>query len=101
MAAWLKGHSATLAPPMRVHLALPFLPRHPLLRLLVLIGAAIALVGLVTLGFVVGAVVLTVAALVLTVRRWLAHRAARADPSIIEGEFTVVPRHRIGTPRAE
>ena len=47
---------------MRVNYVLPTLPRHPLLRALALAGAAVAVIGLVTLGLVVGAFVLAAAA---------------------------------------
>lgn len=88
---------------MRAHFIFPSLPRHPLLRVLTVVGAAIVLTALVATGLVLGAFVLAAAALVLTVRRWLSRRAPRAaDPSIIEGEFTVVPsRPRVGLPRPE
>lgn len=86
---------------MRAQFTIPTLPRHPLLRGLVLAAAAVALVGLVTMGLVVGIVVLAFATLVLGIRGWLARRSPRAaDPSVIEGEFTVVPPHpREGLPR--
>jgi hypothetical protein len=80
-----------------VHLPLP---RHPLLRVLVIAGTAIVLAALLATGLLLGVLVLAAAALALTVRRWLARPAARAtDPSIIEGEFTVVPTQpRTGLP---
>jgi membrane protein implicated in regulation of membrane protease activity len=77
---------------MRARFIYPSLPRHPLLRMLAFAGMAIVLVALVATGLVLGAFVLAAAVLVLAVRRWLSRRAPRAaDPSIIEGEFTVVP----------
>lgn len=68
------------------------LPRHPLLRLLVLAGGAVLLVGMIAMGVIVGALALVVTAGWLLARRWLAgRRYGRRDPSIIEGEFSVVP----------
>lgn len=88
---------------MRINHILPTLPRHPLLRALALAGAAVAVIGLVTLGLVVGAFVLAAAAVVLVIRRWLARRATRHDdPSVIEGEYTVVPpQPHAGLPHPE
>ena len=88
---------------MRAHFIHPPLPRHPLLRVLAVVGAAIVLTALVATGLVIGAFALVAAALVLTVRRWLSRRPQRhADPSIIEGEFTVVsPQPRVGLPHTE
>lgn len=88
---------------MRAQFTIPGLPTHPLLRALALTGIAVVLIGLLTVGLVVGATVLAAAALVLAFRRWRARRGARnnPDPSIIEGEFTVVPRPRTGLPRPE
>lgn len=88
---------------MRARVIFPPLPRHPLLRVLAVVGAAIVLAALVATGLVIGAFVLAAAALVLAVRRWLLRRTPRsADPSIIEGEFTVVPpRTRVNLPRPE
>lgn len=89
---------------MRV-VGLPWsLPRHPLLRALVLIAGAILLAGLVATGLVVGAIVVAVAALTLLVRRWLGGRKPPQadDPSIIEGEFTVAPpRPRAALPHPD
>lgn len=80
---------------MRARFIHPTLPRHPLLRVLVVAGLAILLAALVATGLVLGAFALAAAALVLAVRRWLSPRAPRnADPSIIEGEFNVVPPQR-------
>lgn len=69
------------------------LPRHPLLRALVLIIGAVLLAGLIAAGLLLGAAVVAITALAMLVRRWLhGHRQHQAaDPSIIEGEFTVVP----------
>ena len=88
---------------MRARFIHPSLPRHPLLRVLAVVGAAIVLTALVATGLVIGAFALAAAALVLIARRWLARRAPRTtDPSIIEGEFTVVPTHpRAGLPHPE
>lgn len=88
---------------MRAHFIHPPLPRHPLLRVLAVVGAAIVLTALVATGLVLGAFALAAAALVLVVRRWLSPRAPRpADPSVIEGEFTVVsPQPRAGLPHPE
>lgn len=88
---------------MRARFMFPILPQHPLLRALVLVCAAVLLIGLLTIGFVVGIAVIAAAALVLGIRRWISRRAARrVDPSIIEGEFTVVPRRgRANLPRPE
>lgn len=81
---------------MRIsRLTLP-LPRHPLLR-------ALVLAGLLAVGFVVGAVLLAVAAIAMLVRRWTRDRERRAaDPDIIDGEFTVVPpRPRVSLPHGD
>jgi membrane protein implicated in regulation of membrane protease activity len=88
---------------MRARFIHPPLPRHPLLRALVVVGAAIVLAALVATGLVIGAFALAAAALVLAVRRWLSPRSPNAaDPSIIEGEFTVVPqRPRASLPHPE
>lgn len=79
------------------------LPRHPLLRMLVLTGGAVLLAGLVAMGLIVGAAALAVAAAWLLVRRWLGrHKQNREDPAIIEGEFSVVPpRPRNALPRTD
>lgn len=88
---------------MRARFIFPVLPRHPLLRALVVVGAAIVLAALVATGLVLGAIALAAAALVLAVRRWFPRNAPRTtDPSVIEGEFTVVPpRPRAGLPHPE
>ena len=67
------------------------LPRHPLLRVLVIAGGAVLLVGMLTMGMIVGTLALGFAAGWLLVRRWLGSRNRPRDPSIIEGEFSVVP----------
>jgi membrane protein implicated in regulation of membrane protease activity len=80
------------------------MPRHPFLRALAIVGAAVILTALVATGLVIGAFALAAAALVLAVRRWLSRRTPRttADPSVIEGEFTVVPtQSRVRLPHPE
>ncbi|TAN06910.1 MAG: hypothetical protein EPN36_03060 [Rhodanobacteraceae bacterium] len=88
---------------MRAPFTIPGLPVNPLLRAVALAGIAIILIGLLTVGLVVGVTGLAAAALMLAFRRWQARRTARnPDPTIIEGEFTVVnPRPRVGLPHAE
>ncbi|HJP99126.1 MAG TPA: hypothetical protein VJ862_11235 [Rhodanobacteraceae bacterium] len=77
--------------PMRVRPVYLQLPRHPLLRILVFAGGALALVALAAMGLLVGTLTLAVAAGYMLVRRWLGGRnRVRTDPSIIEGEFSVV-----------
>lgn len=89
--------------PMRAQFIFPPLPRHPLLRVLAVVGGLIVLAVLATAGLVLGAAVLAVAALTLAVRRWRSrHASTTPDPSIIEGEFSVVPpRARTELPRPE
>lgn len=83
---------------MRAEFTLPLLPRNPLLRALALIGAIALAATLLTVGLVVGAGVLAIAAVAIAVQRWRLGRTARkAEPSVIEGEFTVVS----GRPHAE
>ncbi len=98
--SWSKEHCATRVPSMRAaNLLFVTLPRHPLLRAMVLAAGAILLAGLIAMGLLIGAAVIAVAALVVLVRRWLNGRNRRpAEPGIIEGEFTVVPRASL--PRA-
>ncbi len=68
------------------------LPRHPLRRALVLVAGTTLLVGLLALGLLIGAAVVTFAGLAVLVRRWLRGRGGpRHDPAVIEGEFAVVP----------
>ena len=88
---------------MRAQFTFPALPRHPALRALALAGSLIVLIGLLTVGLVVGAAVLAVAALAVAIRRWRSGRTSHPrEPSTIEGEFTVVaPRPRAGLPRPE
>lgn len=88
---------------MRVRFVSPSLPRNPLLRLLALAALAVVAIGLVTMGLLVGGIVLASAAIVLAIRRWRVRRKPQpADPSVIEGEFTVVsPRVRENQPRLE
>lgn len=88
---------------MRANFFLPALPRNPLLRAVVLAGAAIVVLALLALGLVVGIGVVAVAAVALAIRGWrLRHMRRRANPSVIEGEYTVVPSHaRERLPRPE
>lgn len=68
------------------------LPRHPLLRAMVLIGGTVLLIGLLAMGLLIGAAVVTFAGLAVLVRGWLrGHGGPRHDTDIIEGEFAVVP----------
>jgi hypothetical protein len=82
---------------MRIAFALP---RHPLLRALVLACGGLILVGLLFFGLIAGLAVVAFGALALLVRRLLPRKTARAaHAGIIEGEFRVVdppPRARIG-----
>lgn len=83
---------------MRARFTFPTLPLNPLLRVLALAGIVVVLIGLLTVGLAVGTAVLAIAALMLAIRRWRGGRAPRpADPSIIEGEFTVVAPRRVAT----
>lgn len=75
---------------MRIDKSFMYLPRHPLLRALVLVAATVLLVGLLAMGLLIGAAVVATAALTMLVRRWLNGRRRRADPGVIEGEFTVI-----------
>lgn len=76
------------------------LPRHPLLRLLLLAAGALIMVGLLFFGLIAGITVVAFGALALLVRRLLPRKAARTrHADFIEGEFRVVdppPRARIG-----
>lgn len=86
---------------MRAQFVIPTLPRNPALRGLVLVGGTILLVGVVATGFVIGLAVLVSGALVFSVRHWLARRrASTPDPSIIEGEYTVVTPRELDPPHA-
>ena len=78
--------------PMRARALFLQLPRHPLLRILVIAVGAGLLVGMLAMGVIVGIVALGIAAGWLLVRRWLGGRRRHRDPSIIEGEFSVVPK---------
>ncbi|MGN6313083.1 MAG: hypothetical protein ACTHMO_04890 [Rhodanobacteraceae bacterium] len=82
---------------MRIAFALP---RHPLLRALLLAAGGLILAGLLFFGLLAGLAVVAFGALALLVRRLLPRKAARAKrDDIIEGEFRVVeppPRARIG-----
>lgn len=88
---------------MRVRFISPSLPRNPLLRLLALAALAVVAVGLLATGLLVGGIVLASAAIVLAVRRWLTRgKTQPVDPTVIEGEFTVVsPRDRAQLPRPQ
>ncbi len=78
---------------MRIHEFFINLPRHPLLRALMVLAGTVLLVGLVAMGLLVGAAVIVVTAMTVLVRGWLRGRRRRsAGPGVIEGEFTVVPR---------
>jgi hypothetical protein len=77
-------------------------PRNPLLRALALLAGAVITAVLVTLGLLVGAMVIAGATVALLVRRWFGRKPAReSDPSIIEGEFTVVSPRRANLPHAD
>ncbi|HET7558173.1 MAG TPA: hypothetical protein VFK08_08890 [Rhodanobacteraceae bacterium] len=79
---------------MRIAFALP---RHPLLRALLLAAGAVILAGLLFFGLVAGLALAAFGALVLLIRRLLPHKAApRRRDDVIEGEFRVVDRARIG-----
>jgi hypothetical protein len=76
---------------MRIHEFFINLPRHPLLRALMVLAGTVLLVGLVAMGLLVGAAVIVVTALTVLVRSWLRGRRRRStDPGVIEGEFTVM-----------
>jgi hypothetical protein len=75
------------------------LPRHPLLRALLLAVGALILAGLLFFGLVAGLAIVAVGALMLLLRRLLPRKAPRpAQGDVIDGEFRVVepPRARIG-----
>lgn len=82
---------------MRIAFALP---RHPLLRALLLATGGLILAGLLFFGLLAGLAVVAFGTLALLVRRLLPRKPARAKhDDIIEGEFRVVespPRARIG-----
>ena len=83
---------------MRIAFALP---RHPLLRALLLAAGGLILTGLLFFGLIAGLAVAAFGALVLLARGLLPRKAAGAKKrdDIIEGEFRVVdppPRARIG-----
>jgi hypothetical protein len=81
-----------LIDPVRARTLYLQLPRHPLLRVMVIAGGAVLLAGMLAMGVIAGIMALGVAAGWLLVRRWLGgRRHRRTDPSIIEGEFSVVP----------
>jgi len=79
---------------MRIAFALP---RHPLLRALLLTTCGLILAGLLFFGLIAGIAVVAFGTLALLVRRLLPRKAARArHDDVIEGEFRVVDRARIG-----
>ena len=77
---------------MRIDKSFIYLPRHPLLRALVLIAGTVLLVGVLAMGLLIGTAAVAAAALAMLVRRRLKGRGRRRrDSEVIEGEFTVVP----------
>lgn len=76
------------------------LPRHPLLRALLLVTGALMLTGLLVFGLFAGLAIAALGALTLLARRLLTRTRARAArDDAIEGEFRVMdprPRARIG-----
>lgn len=87
---------------MRINYGFPSLPRNPVLRVLLLACGVVALAGLLTIGLVVGATVLGVTAVLLAIRRWRIGRTPQpVDPSVIDGEFTVVTQPHATLPRPE
>jgi membrane protein implicated in regulation of membrane protease activity len=88
---------------MRIDRLFIRLPRHPLLRVLMLIVGSVLLIGLVAMGLLVVAAAVATAALTMLVRRWLHGRGRRhTGHDVIEGEFTVMPPGpRASLPSAE
>lgn len=87
---------------MRINYFTPALPRNPFLRAVLLVCGALVLAGLLTIGLVVGTAALAVAAVLLAIRRWCMGRKPQpADPSIIDGEFTVVTEPHAPLPQAK
>jgi hypothetical protein len=79
---------------MRIAFALP---RHPLLRALLFATGALVLVGLLFFGLIAGLAVVAFGTLALLVRRLFARKSSRTrHDDVIEGEFRVVDRARIG-----
>ena len=82
---------------MRIAFALP---RHPLLRALLLAAGGLILVGLLFFGLVAGLALAAFGAMALLVRVLLPRKRVRSTrEDVIEGEFRVVdppPRARIG-----
>jgi hypothetical protein len=73
---------------MRIAFALP---RHPLLRALLLAAGGLILTGLLFFGLIAGLAVVAFGALALVVRGLLPRKAARVTrDGVIEGEFRVV-----------
>lgn len=88
---------------MRAQFIFPTLPRNPLLRMLVVAGVVVLVLGLLALGLVVGVGIVAVATVALAVRHWRLRRRQRAaEAAIIDGDFTVVePRPRARLPRSD
>lgn len=82
---------------MRIAFALP---RHPLLRALLLAAGGLILVGLLFFGLIAGLALAAFGAMALLVRVLLPRKRVRSTrEDVIEGEFRVVdppPRARIG-----
>lgn len=76
-------------------------PRHPVLRVFALLAAAVVTAGLFVVGLFIGAAVLLAAGGSLLWRRWRREPRPAQDPSIIEGEFTVVSPPRVPLSRAD
>ena len=76
------------------------LPRHPLLRVLLLAAGVLVLAGLLVFGLFAGIAIAALGALTLLARRLLTRTRERtASDDVIEGEFRVMnprPRARIG-----
>ena len=93
---------------MRIDKLFINLPRHPLWRAFAVIAGSVLLIGLITLGLLIGVAGIAVAALTMLIRGWrirgwrTGRRRRRADSNVIEGEFTVVsPRPRVSLPRTD
>lgn len=87
---------------MRINYGFPSLPRNPVLRVLLLACGVVVLAGLLTIGVLVSIATLTVAAVLLAIRRWRVGRTPQpVDPSVIDGEFTVVTQPHARLPRPE
>lgn len=88
---------------MRIDKLFINLPRHPLWRALAVIAGSVLLIGLITLGLLIGVAGIAVAALTMLIRGWrTGRRRRRADSNVIEGEFTVVSPHpHVSLPHAD